>query len=278
MLIGDARQDVVQTLEVERGEIALAVEGVEMAVGGSTLPHTLMGDAHTAVGGWGIDGNEIEAVGHRAERFVGKHSADAFLAVAAEYVHLILAIAFGHECHVYLLAAVTRAAQVFPLLPLLHGTDEDILGIHAMLQAAAHLPVGVEEGDCDINRLLGHGHQEDVLEGFAHPGGLLGRLPLLEEGAERMAVEHHSRGIAHGYLSVALQQEAVHVDTAAKPTFALAHLVEIDLLLMVVAAEGVVEPECTVEEVLVKTLGTAHACNSQKDCGQHESRCSCSHV
>ena len=278
VLIRNARQEIMQLLQMKGGEITLAIKGIKMAGCGCSLPQALMRYAHPTVFGRSIHGNEIKSVCHGMKRLMGKQGLDGLLAIPAEYVHLIGLIALCHKSYVYLAPAVSACAQILPSAHLPYRTYENVSRIHTVLHAAAHLAVGIKERDGDVYRCLGHGNEEYVLKGFLHPSGLLGDLPFLKQGAERVSVQDHSHGIGHGYLPVALEEQTVQMNPPPIPSFRLSHLVQIDLLASVVTAEDIVEAECLVPETIIKVLCQTATCHPHQESSERKGNSSYTHT
>ena len=106
MLVGDACQHVVQFLQMEGGQITVAIERVEVGTEDSIFPCVSRRPARAAFLGGGHDGNHVEAVLHLTEGFMRKERFHRHLAVLDEYVHLVLLIPFSHISHMNATAGV----------------------------------------------------------------------------------------------------------------------------------------------------------------------------
>ena len=99
MLVGDACQHVVQFLQVEGSQIAVAIERVEMRAEDRILPDAFRRPAGAVFLGGGHNGNHIEAVLHLMEWFMRKERFHRHLAVLDECVHFVLLIPLSHIGH-----------------------------------------------------------------------------------------------------------------------------------------------------------------------------------
>ena len=119
----------------------------------------------------------------------------------------------------------------------------------------------VEEVNGDKGRVLGEGHEKDVLEGLGSGLRLLGGKPFLEEGGEGVAIDDlAAAGVAKRYLSVAFEGQAVEVVLPAIPSGCLGELVNIEGLAIAVAGKDIVEPQGVSVELLVEALGGGAQC------------------
>ena len=133
--------------------------------------------------------------------------------------------------------------------------DKDVGGVHGMRQAGHHLAVKVGERDGDVNGLLGHGHIVTRGEGFAHLGGFLGSQPLLEERREGVDKQHLARGMVLDLnLAVALQGDVGEAALAARPLRGDIHLLQINLLGIMVTRKDIVQTKGAALKNVVKLL------------------------
>ena len=71
-----------------------------------------------------------------------------------------------------------------------------------MHHLALHFVVRVCQGYCDFDRPLWERDEENILKGFLNTSGFFSCLPLLENGAEGMAIDDLTRlRILHAELS-----------------------------------------------------------------------------
>ena len=97
VLKGDTRQQVIEVVDVARGEVTVAVEGVVVGADGSAAPTAQVRHAGAALKRLGSDSHHVEAVLERLEGFAGKQGIDGALAVAVELAHLSTGVALGHD-------------------------------------------------------------------------------------------------------------------------------------------------------------------------------------
>ena len=62
MFVGGARQYVVQSLQVQRGEVAVSIERVEVGTQYGVLPNAFAGYADSALPRCGEQGDDVETV------------------------------------------------------------------------------------------------------------------------------------------------------------------------------------------------------------------------
>ena len=85
------------------------------------------------------------------------------------------------------------------------AADEDVSGDNGMGERGCHLTAVVHELHRDIDSVLGHGDETDILERTAKLLRLGIALPLLKEGAERLAIDDRRVTMAaNNDLTVAL--------------------------------------------------------------------------
>ena len=97
MLIGCASQCIMQLFQVQRRQIAVAVEGVEVGIEDSMLPDTLCWFAGTRFFGYRLEGNNVETVLHRLKRLVIEEGSDGFLTVIDVMGHFIGCVSLCHK-------------------------------------------------------------------------------------------------------------------------------------------------------------------------------------
>ncbi len=304
VLEGDAREHVVEAVDVLRHQVAVAVEGVVVGAHGGGAPQSQVGHAGAAGERLGSDGNDVEAVLERGERLMGKQGIDDTLAVAVELAHLCTGVALGNDGQVdalgdvgvavkgalggrvVALAGLVGRRKILRLYSLsfpnvVEGdavvadvADEDIGGINLVGEAGYHLAVEVGQRDGDIDGLLGHGHVIARGKGLAHLCGFLGGQPFLEQRREGVDKQHLPRGMVLDLdLAVALEGHVGQAALAACPLRGDVHLLEINLLAVVVAGKHIVQPQRAAIEITVKVLGHGHEacqnCHDYKECSFH---------
>ena len=120
---------------------------------------------------------------------------------------------------------------------------------------AHYLAVEVDERDSNIDGLLGHGHIVTGSKGAVDTGGLLGSLPLLEQGRERVHKQHLARGMVLDLdLAVALEGHVGQAALASRPAGRGIGLLKENLLVTVVAGKDVVEPQGAVHKIVLELL------------------------
>ncbi len=286
VLEGDPREHVVEAVDVLRHQVTVAVEGVVVGAHGGGAPPSQVGHAGAAGQGLGSDGNDVEAVLERGEGLMGKQGIDDALAVGVELAHLGAGIALGDDGQVDALGDVGFAVKwplgglvvalawlvlrrkilrlyslAFPHIMIRDAVvaqlaDEDVGRVNGMCHRAHHLAVEVDERDGDIDGLLGHGHIVAGGKGAVDLGGLLGSLPLLEQGREGVHKQHLARGMVLNLdLAVALEGHIGQAALASCPTGRGIGLLKENLLVTVVAGKDVVEPQGAVHEIVLELLG-----------------------
>ena len=285
VLEGNARQHVVEAVDVLRHQVAVAVEGVVVGAHGSGAPPSQVRHAGAAGERLGSDGNDVEAVLERGKGLMGKQGIDHTLAVGIELAHLGAGVALGYNGQVNALGDVGVAVKgplgglVVALAGLVPGrnilrlysltfphimirdavvaqlADEDVGRVNGVGHRAHYLAVEVDERDGDIDGLLGHGHIVTGGKGAVDTGGLLGSLPLLEQGRERVHKQHLARGMVLDLdLAVALEGHVGQAALASRPTGRGIGLLKENLLVTVVAGKDVVEPQGAVHEIVLELL------------------------
>ena len=92
---GNACQQVIEVVDVTRGQITVAVEGVIVGADGGVAPSAQMGHTGTSLKRLGSNGHDIETALERLERLTGKQGINSTLAVIVELTHLGMGIALG---------------------------------------------------------------------------------------------------------------------------------------------------------------------------------------
>ena len=304
VLEGDAREHVVEAVDVLRHQVAVAVEGVVVGAHGGGAPQSQVGHAGAAGERLGSDGNDVEAVLERGEGLMGKQGIDDTLAVGVELAHLGAGVALGDDGQVdalgdvgvavkgalggrvVALAGLVRRRKILRLYSLTFPhimvgdavvaqlADEDVGRVNGVGHRADHLAVEVDERDGDIDGLLGHGHIVAGGKGAVDLGGLLGGLPLLEQGREGVHKQHLARGMVLDLdLAVALEGHIGQAALASGPAGRGIGLLKENLLVTVVAGKHIVQPQRAAIEITVKVLGHGHEacqnCHDYKECSFH---------
>ena len=133
--------------------------------------------------------------------------------------------------------------------------DEDVGRVNGMGHRAHHLAMEVGQRDRYIDGLLGHGHVVAGSKSAVDASGLLGSLPLLEQGRERVDKQQLARGmVLDGNLSVALERHIGQTALAPRPTRRGIGLLKENLLVAVVAGKDVVEPQRAVHKIVIELL------------------------
>ena len=96
---------------------------------------------------------------------------------------------------------------------------QDVCRVDAVRHRGTHPVVVVAELDGDVDRLLGVGDEEDVLEGFPGVLRLVGGEPLLEKRREGVPVDDLVAGlVSDGDLAVSLERELCQMLSPAIPS------------------------------------------------------------
>ena len=129
------------------------------------MPDALGWDTRSALLGWRLHGNDVEAVSHALERLVGEDSFRSLLGILQEDRHFCLGIAFCHVGDVDTLGGIGSLLQGFVRSRLIaHLMDEDVLWSHLMGERCHHLASVVAQVNGDVYRILWHRHEEYVFE------------------------------------------------------------------------------------------------------------------
>ena len=248
---------VVHVFEVERGEVALAVERVEMRVQRGVFPDAVVGLARAAFLRRQFDGDNLKSVAQRLERFVRENGFDRDVHIVEKRVHLDFLITFGNE------SDMDAARFVFGFL-------HDGIGRNIALADASNQNVGrhdfvrhgrgdfasvVEQTDGYIDRVCRHRNQKNILKRPPRFFGFGIRLPFLKKRRKRVAIDDFARfPTAHGDLSVSFDGQFGESDALPEPSGRNAQLVQGNDLMRRVARESIVYPQRAILEKVVKNL------------------------
>ena len=143
-------------------------------------------------------------------------------------------------------------------------TDKDVGRVNSMGEARHHLAMKVGQRDCDIYGLLGHGHIVTCGKCLADLGSLLGSQPLLEERRESVDEQQLTSGMVfHLNLAVALEGHLGKAALASCPLRSDTHLLQVNLLVVVITGKHVIEAQGATIEKIVKLL--CHDGHGKKD-------------
>ncbi len=268
VLVGRTGPQVVEPLQVERGEVALAVERVEVGTEDRVKPHALARVAHAAVGGRCQQGDDVEAVAQTLEGLVPEECLHCRAAMVEVGRHLVGRVTLWH------VGDVDATRGVGCLLegnegrdvPLSLAADEDVGRYDGMRQGRLHMAVEVKEFHRHIDRVAREGHEEDVLERAPHMLGFVRRQPFLEERGEGVSVDDLLRVVCpHRDLSVASQRQLGQPCAPPEPSRHLRELVNVQFLPVRIARKDIVEPQGAVVEPLAKRL-----CPSRQPAAEHQ--------
>ena len=268
VLVGRAGQQVVEPLQVERGEVALAVERVEVRAEGRVEPHALARVAHAAVDGRCQQGNDVEAVAQGFERLVAEEGLHCRAAMVEVGCHLVGRVTLRHIGDVDATRGVgcLLEGNVGRDVPLSFVADEDVGRYDGMRQGCLNMAVEVKEFHRHIDRVAREGHEEDILERAPHMLGFVRSQPLLEERGEGVAVDDLLGAVCpHRDLSVASQRQLGQPCAPTEPSRHLRELIDIEFLPACIACKDIVEPQGAVLEPLAKRL-----CPSRQHAAKHQ--------
>ena len=244
VFIGDSCQPVVHVLQVQRGQVAVGVERVEVGMQGGVPPDAPARLADAAVLRRSLHGNDTETVAHRAEGLMGKHGVDGCLHILHEHRHLVLLIAFGQEGDADAACCVGRLHYylIGSALLIAHVADQDVRGHHLVSERRHHFAAVVVEFYGDLHGVAWHGHKEHVLERLPRLQGLGVGEPLLEQRREGVAVDQFARPSCHHfYLPVALHGHLSQPLALAIPSWHHVQLVDGDALFVGITSEVVID-------------------------------------
>ena len=111
VLVGHASQHVVQRLKVERCEVAVGIECVEMASQYRISPHALRRLTCSAVYRWRLYSHDIKSVAHGAEWLVLEQGLCGNLGILHKCCHLAWLVALGHIGYVDTFGCVLSLLQ-----------------------------------------------------------------------------------------------------------------------------------------------------------------------
>ena len=247
VLVRNAGQQIVEVAHPQGSQVAVRIEGREVRTQCRVTPQAFERYADIRIARRGRHSHEVEAVSQPAKRLMGQNGIDRRLCRLIEVVGLSRRIAFGHDGHIDLVGRLSAAVQVAMGR---HGhavepPDQDVVRVDCMRIFRLNPLVHAEQAHRDAGRIGRHRQQEAVFEGAAHVAGLIGGDPLLEQCAERLAVNHAPCArIAQRDVAVALQRHAVRVDTPSRPAFKAAQL-----------RQGYFAGICIARELIVNTQG-----------------------
>ena len=246
MLIRNAGQQVVEVAHTERGEVTVGIERGEVRAERSLPPNTFLRDAHVGLFRDRTHGHEVETIAQPGEWIMRQDGIDRLLGFPVKGIHLSGREAFGHNSHIDFLLRTATLQQVTVGCDTgaVQTADEDVVRPYGMRETGLQLLVHAVEVDRYAGGVVGHGQQEGVLERTAELPRLVGGDPFLEQGGERLLVEHFSAaGIAQGDVAVAPHGHTVHVDGTTRPSGEAAQLAQADVLLPGIAGELVVNAQ-----------------------------------
>ena len=257
VLVWCARQPVVKILQMERRQVALRVECVEIGVQCCVLPYSLRRYRRAAVVRRCLYGNDVEPVAQALEGFVGKERVHGRVAVGNELRHLLLGIPFGYVGNVYAVGGVACLLEgdVGRYALLADAPDEYVAGHYGVGKTCCHLPAVVAQVDGNVDSVLREWYEEYVLERFCLRLGLRIGEPFLEEGGEGVAVDDFvAVVVADGYLSVALHGNLTEPLPLAVPSWNARQFVDGNVLFGAVAREDIIDSERGIGKELVEIL------------------------
>ena len=164
MFVGCSCQQVVKALEVQGGQVACGIEGVEMASQGGVEPDVLTGLADVCIMGRRLDGDDIETILQLLEWFVAKQRLGGCTAVGKILIHLSDGVALGNKSHMDASGGVGSSMNRGVMALLVLATDEDVGGIDTMGHRRHGAGMIVAQGDGDLYSLAGVGNEEYVFK------------------------------------------------------------------------------------------------------------------
>ena len=140
------------------------------------------------------------------------------------------------------------------------------VGAGSAPQARHDVFVEIKQHHRHVHRYGRHRQQEDILETLLHAGGLLGRLPFLEERGEGIAVQQPpGLRIVHPDLAVAAQGKLVQMDPPPGPAVEAAEPVQGDRTGPVRTGKDIIHAERPLRQRLWKRF-----CRPQSGRQQHQ--------
>ena len=244
VFVGRPCQPVVQVFQVKGGQVALAVERVEMGVEGGVAPDAKMWRTGAAVDGGRLHCHDVETVAQRFERFMGEKGFRGFLGIVEKSVHLTLLIPLCHK------GDMDAACGVGSLLKSHIGrdvvvagvADEDVGGHHGMRETHHGLLPVVVEFHCHVSSILWHRCEKYVLERATLGMCLIIRQPFLKQGGEGVAVYDLSAAVvAHDDLTIASYWNFTEMMALAPPMRHHMQFIDGYFLMMCVAGEHIID-------------------------------------
>ena len=242
--------------QVEGGQVAIAVEGVEVRTEDGVFPHAFGGDTGAALFRFGHDGDDVETAFERLEGLVSKKRVVGLGGVGDEVVHVFLAIPFSDVGDVHTLIRVCGlheglVGRHFFLADVL---DEDVRRYHAMGVADQDVEAAGAQLHGHVDRVLGHRQEEDVLERFPHLLGFRVGEPLLKEGGEGVFVDHATVFRSDGDVAVARSRDFGQVLSFAIPARDSVQSDNGDLLFVDISRKIVVDAQCPIFKIVIEVL------------------------
>ena len=208
-------------LQSQRREVTVHVESIEMGLQCGILPLSFSRHADATVIRLQSYCHEIEAVLILSERLMGQNRIHSDACIIVKHIQFLCRITFRNYCHVNLVFRRPALQEIFMLRNLWSDFPyKDIVRINDMTKRSRRISPEIIQFHTDLCLCIRHRQQENILKRLTYPGRLLGGLPLLEKGRERLAVEHLSvRFIRQRYLPVATHRHLVKIDAAPCPSF-----------------------------------------------------------
>ena len=191
VFIGSACQPVVEFLQMEGGQIAVAIESVEVGAEGCVAPKAFRGLAGAAFLRRCLYGHHTETAALALEGFVFEEGFVGNAGVFFKLFHLIGTVAFGQIGYMNAASGIGRMLYIYIRCNRTFADVfyQNVLGVDLMGERGHHFAAVVAQVDGDVNSLTGHRHEKNILERLRGGLGFIIGEPFLKQRGEGVAVE-----------------------------------------------------------------------------------------
>ena len=158
----------MQLAEVQRREVALAVESVEVGSQCRVAPDPLGGNGCATLLRRGSNCYDGEAVAHGLEGLVSEDRCYRLTSIRQVVLHLILRVALSDKCYMdrslIVLGCLQGGVGRGPLLA--EWGHQYITRVYALCHRGDDVVAIIPELETNLHRLLRHGDEKDILKGF----------------------------------------------------------------------------------------------------------------
>ena len=237
------------------------------------FPHVLRRIARTRHLRRRLHSDDVEAVAHALERLVREEVTHGLARIFEERAHLFGAVTLGHVSNADAARGVGGRLQgdVRRHVAVADGAYQNVIGHHHVGERRHHLAAVVAQVNGDVDRILRHRHQEDILKALRRGLGLGVRQPLLKQRREGIAVDDLPRAVvAHRNLTVTLHRHLTQPLPFAIPPRLSQQLVNGNMLLFDVTRKDIVDAQRLVYEPAVEVLRRQGEADAKQGQYQHQ--------